>query len=77
MAKNRHDRMGDRTDPNTCEHDRQEFPAIGELERDDIALANAEGIQPERDAVGSGCKLGVGEPPSLIPRWISELMAPQ
>ena len=54
--------MGNCTDPNASQHDRQEFPAIWKLERDDVALANAQGIQPKRDAVGCRRKLGIGEP---------------
>ena len=62
MAQDRHDRMSNCADPNACQHDRQEFPSIWKLERDDIALANAQDIQPKRDTVSCRRKLGIGEP---------------
>ena len=61
LAEDDHQRVGDRAELEGGEMEHGELPPVGQLEGDDVALADAAPGEADRDAIGQAIEFGVGQ----------------
>ena len=65
FAKDRHQRIDDRAQPEGRQRDHGEFPPIGQLHGDHVTGANAKAFQGGGGACDEIAEFGIGEAPRL------------